>query len=187
MNITTAAESTTEAVVYWRKGDKPMLMIFQSACMTWRRSYLLALNRFLVYLEMAVFPQRKTASAVAEWFQRDSILHFHLCLCALNSATLPTSLSCPMRRPHLFVKIPNCQINMSPLPCDGSPLLSTTLAGVMALADFLMLCDGNIFNNETLREAHGGICRASHKSSKFLCGPGTATGLKKTKRKSSFQ
>lgn len=45
----------------------------------------------------------------------------------------------------------------------------------MAPTDFLMLCDGNIFNNETLREAHGGICRALHKSSKFPCGPGAAT------------
>lgn len=44
----------------------------------------------------------------------------------------------------------------------------------MAPADFLMLCDGNIFNNETLREAHGGICRTSHESSKFLCDPGAA-------------
>lgn len=183
MNTTTAAESITEAVVYWRKGDKAMLMIFSlhvwlggdRICWRW--------TRFWFTLRWQCFPSVRLHLLLLNDFKETQYFTFifvfvHLtvqlfpllfpvpwgiCICLLNS-----------RLPDKYVA----------LPCDGSPLSSTTLAGVMALADFPMLCDGNIFNNETLREAHGGICRASHKSSKFLCGPGTATGLKKTKRKS---
>lgn len=178
MNINSAAESTPKAVVCWSKG-KSHFHDFQFACMTWRWSFLLALNRFSHDLEMALFPQPKMASPVAERLQRYAILHFHLCLCAINSTTLPTSLSCRRKHlQHLFVCwFPPARLVCHPpsLPCDGSPLPSPTLVGEMAPADFLMLCDGNFFNNETLREARGGICRASHELSKLLCGPGAAT------------
>lgn len=51
------------------------------------------LNRFAVYLEMAVFPQHKMAPPVAEGLQRDLKLHFHLCLSAISSAKKPCALS----------------------------------------------------------------------------------------------